>query len=210
MNAMSKSVYSVVLSDEIVAAIDQLAWREGISRSGMIDRILAQHVSYETPEMQMKKLFDAMERLVSGSFLPMPTASPDSYQMRTALRYKYSPSLRFAVELVNEREALIKVSLRSRSDTLPMLLTDFFRLWQRLEEGYVSPAPVYESGEPGRWVRRFPMDRAYGPQAQGEQIGRYVNTLRTGLNTYFLSLDEPAVIPARLSEVLDEYYIKGN
>ena len=38
---MSKSVYSLVLTDEIVQAIDSLAYRMNTSRSALIDRILA-------------------------------------------------------------------------------------------------------------------------------------------------------------------------
>ena len=39
---MSKSVYSLVLTDEIVRAIDSLAYRMNTSRSALIDRILAE------------------------------------------------------------------------------------------------------------------------------------------------------------------------
>ena len=47
---MNKSVYSLVLADEIVQEIDRLAYEAGASRSAMVNQILADHVRYTTPE----------------------------------------------------------------------------------------------------------------------------------------------------------------
>lgn len=41
---MSKSVYSVVLMDDVVDAVDRLAYEAGTNRSNMINRILAEYV----------------------------------------------------------------------------------------------------------------------------------------------------------------------
>ena len=38
---MKKSVYSLVLSDDVIAAVDRAAYQNGLSRSAMINRILA-------------------------------------------------------------------------------------------------------------------------------------------------------------------------
>lgn len=47
---MGKSVYSLVLMDDIVAAVDRLAYQQGTSRSNMVNRILAEYVQMDTPE----------------------------------------------------------------------------------------------------------------------------------------------------------------
>ena len=47
---MKKSVYSIVLSDDVIDKIDELAYRTNTSRSNLINQILADHVSYTTPE----------------------------------------------------------------------------------------------------------------------------------------------------------------
>ena len=39
---MKKSVYSLVLNDRVVEELDQLAYRQGTSRSALINRILAE------------------------------------------------------------------------------------------------------------------------------------------------------------------------
>ena len=55
---MNKSVYSIVLSDDVVAQVDRLAYKAGTSRSAMINRILADYVSYVTPEQRLRDILD--------------------------------------------------------------------------------------------------------------------------------------------------------
>ena len=54
---MNKSVYSLVLSDEVVDAIDRLAYSMNTSRSNLINQILAEKLSLMTPEMRMRQIF---------------------------------------------------------------------------------------------------------------------------------------------------------
>ena len=46
---MKKSVYSLVLMDDVVKAIDDMAYKLNTSRSNLINQILAEHVSFKTP-----------------------------------------------------------------------------------------------------------------------------------------------------------------
>ena len=43
---MANSVYSIVLNDAVVEAIDRLAYQNGTNRSSMINRILAENKEY--------------------------------------------------------------------------------------------------------------------------------------------------------------------
>ena len=61
---MSKSVYSLVLNDDVVELVDKLARVNECSRSHMIEKILAEAVSYETPVIRANNLFDEIERLI--------------------------------------------------------------------------------------------------------------------------------------------------
>ena len=58
---MNKSVYSLVLMDNVVGEVDKLAYEMGTSRSNLINQILAEYVRYTTPEMRMRAIFDEME-----------------------------------------------------------------------------------------------------------------------------------------------------
>lgn len=46
---MKKSVYSLMLFDEIVEKIDQLAYENNTNRSQLINDILAEKIGLETP-----------------------------------------------------------------------------------------------------------------------------------------------------------------
>ena len=54
---MNKSVYSLVLMDNVVGEVDKLAYEMGTSRSNLINQILAEYVRYTTPEMRMHAIF---------------------------------------------------------------------------------------------------------------------------------------------------------
>ena len=63
---MNKSVYSIVLSDDVVAQVDRLAYKAGTSRSNMINQILADYVSYITPEKRLRDILDKAAELVAA------------------------------------------------------------------------------------------------------------------------------------------------
>ena len=59
---MSRSVYSLVLSDDVIRAVDRAAYAMNTSRSNLINQILAEYVSYTTPEKRMKDIFPQKKR----------------------------------------------------------------------------------------------------------------------------------------------------
>ena len=61
---MSNSVYSIVLDDEIINQIDILSNRQGTSRSNMINRILARHVSVPTAETMVNDVFKYIDEFI--------------------------------------------------------------------------------------------------------------------------------------------------
>ena len=65
---MKKSVYSLVLMDDVVNVIDDMAYQMNTSRSNLINQILAEHVSYITPEMRMKDIFDCVRTMMDNHF----------------------------------------------------------------------------------------------------------------------------------------------
>ena len=46
---MNRSIYSLLLMDDVVQAVDQLAYAQNTSRSNMINQILAEYLSVKTP-----------------------------------------------------------------------------------------------------------------------------------------------------------------
>ena len=61
---MNRSIYSLLLMDDVVQAVDQLAYAQNTSRSNMINQILAEYLSVKTPEQRMHDIFEQIETLM--------------------------------------------------------------------------------------------------------------------------------------------------
>ena len=98
---MNKSIYSLVLSDEVIEAIDRMAYSMNTSRSALINQILAEAVSYVTPEKRMRDIFGRMEEILlsDNAFQLMMQSSDSMFSVRSALAYKYNPTIKYSLEL---------------------------------------------------------------------------------------------------------------
>lgn len=206
---MSKSVYSIVLSDEVVAAVDRVAYENGLSRSAMIDRLLAQAVSCVTPEMRMQEIFSQVEQLltVSGVFQPMLQPSKSMMSLRSALRYKYNPTVRYSVELDAGKpgEGTLRVSLRSQSSTLILYFGRFFRLWVSMER-QLAEMPDCRMEE-GGFSRCFSLPRNLSEQQQGELLAAYIQAMQTGMKGFFTDVEaDPNAAVAAVAKACEDYY----
>ena len=65
---MKKNVYSLVLADDVIKAVDNEAYRLNTSRSNLINQILAQRLSCITPEMRMREIFNSFSQLLDDCF----------------------------------------------------------------------------------------------------------------------------------------------
>ena len=190
---MQKSVYSLVLSDEVVAALDRLAYAAGSSRSALADRILAEYVSCQTPEMRMRAVFEQAERLLTAAesgFQPLLQPSDSMMSLRSALSYKYNPSVRYSVELFRDgggSRGELRVSLRSQSSALLLCLSQFFKLWDKLERAYTGGAD--SALQDGKYVRALRLPE--GAQRQGEVLAGYIRALDEAMKAFFARLDDP-------------------
>ena len=63
---MGKSVYSIVLDDDVIKMIDIMAAQHGTSRSNMINRILAQQISVPTAETMINDIYSSIDRFLQG------------------------------------------------------------------------------------------------------------------------------------------------
>lgn len=183
---MNRSLYSLILMDDVVAEIDRLALRQNTSRSGLVNQILAEYVSLMTPEKRIGSVYKRIEELISKSveLVPAVTARNGSLSMKSSLDYKYRPTIRYEVQLYREPEQYIgelNVIIRTQSQSLLASLTDFFRLLKQLEDAYVfgkTGGARYELYE-GRFVRSIslPEDRDYTAEEMGDAISKYIEML---------------------------------
>lgn len=196
---MSKTVYSLVLSDDVVAEIDRLAYRRNTNRSNMINQILAEYVSYVTPEKRMQDTFRRMESVFSQHDAIQLLLQPSETLMtlRSALAYKYNPTVRYAVELYRtpgDAMGELRVSLRTQNNALILYMTQFYRLWAAIEHEMIGGAEC--SAEDGKYTRKLaPHTRNGTPvtmtsEELGELLGTYVETFDRALKAFFYQLDD--------------------
>lgn len=207
---MNKSIYSLVLSDEIVREIDRMAYENGTSRSNMVNQILAESISYTTPEQRMKEIFNEVERLLSGSdsFRIQMQPSDSMLSLRSALTYKYNPTVRYSVEL--NRSLLpdigeLRVSVRSQSSALRLYMLQFFKLWNALENKYIGNTDCDFDSD--RYARKLYLNRNAQSTNQtiGQAITSYIRLFDRALNLYFTNLSIPDAAQEKIESCIQEY-----
>lgn len=206
---MNKSVYSIVLSDDVVAEIDRLAYREGTSRSNMINQILAQYVSYTTPEKRLSDIFSkAVELVESMDQLQVMLHPSDTHlALKSALRYKYNPTVKYSVELYKNSDALgeLRVTMRTQSRDLIDCMNGFFTLWAAVERSFLAFDPPCSIGA-GRYSRT--LRRPETPQtgeALGQAIIDYVETLDKCMKLYFAALPADSDPTRKIAQTYKDY-----
>ena len=98
-----KNVYSIVLSSDIVEKIDRLAYD---NRSNMINQILAEYVSYTTPEKRFREIFQHMQDMLEGGTFKMLEPSDTMFSLRSALAYKYNPTVKYSTTRISTCSAV--------------------------------------------------------------------------------------------------------
>ncbi len=194
---LEKNIYSLVLSDSVVEAVDELARAAGLSRSAMINQILAERVAYVTPEMRMRQVIGAMQRAMNEGFfyLEQPTAA--TLSCRTALKYRYKPTVRYSVEIFSRggvKAGELKVSFRTQNAQLIGDLMGFFRCWAALEQKYISAKlsqDILYTIDSGRFTRTLNMPtEQLSDEALGQAVADYMAMFDLAMKDYFACLPE--------------------
>ncbi len=211
---MNKSVYSLVLTDDVVAEIDRIAYENGTSRSNTVNQILAEYVSYDTPEKRIREVFSEVENLLTGSsrFQVIMQPSDSMFSLRSALAYKYNPTVRYSVELNRNLQPAIgelRVSVRSQSSALRLYMLQFFKLWSRIEQNLVGHVECAMADD--RYIRRLAVaeDRKLDNEALGQAIAEYIRLFDTALKLFFNHLDQPETAIARVESLYGDYLRKN-
>ena len=139
---MKKTLYSLMLNEEVVREIDRMAHRMGTNRSALINQILADYTSVVTPERRIENIFHEIEQLVAPARDLVPFFAPHttSMSLKSSLEYKYRPTVKYEVALYGDKQeglGELAVIFRTQSAQLLQSMTQFFRLWKQIE---VHPA----------------------------------------------------------------------
>ncbi len=203
-----KNVYSIVLSADIVEKIDQLAYEQGTNRSNMINQILAEYVSYTTPEKRFREIFRQMEMLLSENAFKALTPSDTMLSLRSALAYKYNPTVKYNVELYRNKQKEVgelRVSLRTQNAGLVAYMTEFYKLWATVEMKYRGNIPFLIAD--GKYSRKLTLYHAAGVEEidLGRVIASYIEAFDKALKLFFRYSDFPEQGAAETEAVYREY-----
>ena len=192
---MKKAVYSLVLSEDVVEAVDRMAYARGTSRSNLINQILAEAVGYVTPERRMAEILDTLAQQMTGLYQLQEQATDGMLTIRSPLRYRYKPTIRYRVELYRQPEHAIGVmhaSFRTQNQSLIDEAESFFELWSQAECAHgLCNREDYKVAD-GCWDRRFRIQAGKEATAQeiGAAIGQYIKRVDAALKAYFAALPD--------------------
>ena len=178
---MGKSLYSLILSDEVISRIDLLATRQGTNRSALVNRILAEYCSMVTPEKRIESVLDAVTRLMDGDseLAPFFTPNQPAMFMKTSLEYRYRPTVRYDLRLRPQPEngsiGELSVTFRTTSEELLALADRYFRLRIDAETRASPDNPPAFALSPGKLTRSIAAPpEGTDPEAFAERISEYV------------------------------------
>ena len=197
---MKKTLYSLVLNDEVVREVDALAHRMGTNRSNLINQILAEYVNYTTPEQRINEVLSAIEQLMAPSRDLVPFFSPNSYSMslKSSLEYKYRPTVKYEVELyrgAGESIGELTVLFRTQSMALIQGMTEFFRLWKQIEDAHLRPltgAKIDYALYEGKFIRSIAApDKDCSTQELASALSDYITLFDKLLKGYLAGRYSP-------------------
>ncbi|WP_302680272.1 hypothetical protein [uncultured Ruminococcus sp.] len=209
---MKRSMYSLILSDDIVAAVDALAAQKGTSRSNYINQVLAKHVQCITPEQQMQRVFANLTHQMDEAFRIQEQGSNALLSILGSVQYKYRPTIRYRVELLRnmqqEKVGRLKISCRTQNQTLLDAMAQFFRFWVKLEQKYDANGAcaqgLYQI-ESGCMTMALLRSGAATDEQLGEIVGNYIRMFHAVLQSYFAGIQQD-VSGTVLSRALEQRY----
>lgn len=188
---MKKSICSLMLFDEIVEQIDQMAYERGTNRSQLINDILADYLGIKTPEQKVQQILEQLSDNLRDTLSVSQINKNSSIQFGKSLKYKYRPKIRYSYEFVNDdsgRHAVLKVSSRTKSEDLNEHFDQFFEKIESIEAQAVGQkVRTQEKLSNHKFIREFreggSVDRDVD-QVTG-LLSDYLRLIDTAMNLYF-------------------------
>ncbi|MEG0309326.1 MAG: hypothetical protein RR604_00315, partial [Eubacterium sp.] len=204
---MKKSVYSLMLFDEIVEKIDQLAYVNNTNRSQLINDLLAERIGLETPEQKIQKILEQLNENFSDTLSVSQINKNSSIQFGKSLKYKYRPKIRYSYEFTSnngEKYAVLKVSSRTKSDDLNDHFDHFFKKIGEIEErNQDGEEETTEKITNHKFVKAFEKKGSVMDDV-GEvsnYLTDYLKMIDSAMNTYFANMEDQ-----NLDQELEDIY----
>ncbi|MBK5244638.1 MAG: hypothetical protein JJE18_06385 [Eubacteriaceae bacterium] len=207
---MKKSVYSLMLFDEIVEKIDQIAYINNTNRSQRINDILAEKIGLVTPEQKIQKILEQLDENFSDTLSVSQINKNSSIQFGKSLKYKYRPKVRYSYEFnSNDRGkyAVLKISSRTKSEELIDHFDEFFSLITGIEKKQTNDDTDLTNTQTNhKFIREFKEEGELSQDTEivADNLTRYLKMIDQAMNVYFLNIE--GLNSSDLTELLEEIY----
>lgn len=195
---MAKSVYSLVLDDDVMAMVDLTAQKTGCSRSALINSILSEKLGMETAEKRINDVFSVVERMINEHrSMRYAQAGVGGAVIKSAISFKYNPTVNYSVVLYKGNESYVgelRVTLRTTNAELIRIVEQFFNLYLTFEKELLG-RPIMAQISNNKLIRilckpDFPTDNSM----IGEMITKYVSNLDDMIKLYFNLLGDRNIV----------------
>ena len=193
---MGKSLYSLILNDEVVAEVDKAALRLGTNRSALINKILADRLSVVTPEVRYNSIFGIISDLLNDSMdlVLADGRKNSSLALKSFINVKYRPTIKYELSFEasgSELRGIMSVYYRTQSKALLELLEYFFSLYINTEKRYLKNSDgIYYYMEPGKFQRSFSFPADESAEKVGNVVLEYVRLFDMLMKDFISEADE--------------------
>ncbi|MBR5869147.1 MAG: ribbon-helix-helix protein, CopG family [Clostridia bacterium] len=201
---MAKNLYSLLLDDEVVRALDLLAVRRGMSRSALANAALAEFCAVLTPEERINRIFKSLDAYMGQrpDIVPFLVENRPTMTLKSSLEYKYRPTIRYEVELYRTPDPSgdvgeLSVVFRTQSAALVDAITRFFTLWCKLENAYLTPmgrGNITYTVAGGKLTRRLRPAEGLEGEDISKLLGDYITLLDRLMKAYLMGEADAASI----------------
>ncbi|MGV8906707.1 MAG: hypothetical protein ACOH15_08935 [Acetobacterium sp.] len=207
---MIKSVYSLMLFDEIVEKIDQIAYVNNTNRSQLINDILAEKIGLVTPEQKIQKILEQLDENFSDTLSVSQINKNSSIQFGKSLKYKYRPKVRYSYEFTSNEKgkyAVLKISSRTKSEDLIDHFDAFFHLITDIEKKQKDYAADFTNKQTShKFIREFKEEGELSQDTEivTDNLTRYLKMIDQAMNVYFLNIE--GLNSPDLTKLLEKIY----
>ncbi|MBQ6238910.1 MAG: ribbon-helix-helix protein, CopG family [Firmicutes bacterium] len=198
---MNKSMYSLILTDEVVEKIDEMAYQQGMSRSQMIDHLLAREAGLYTPEqrtrMLVKETADRVSTVLPSLKLQI-RSNWGSMEMATYVRYKYNPSVKYSFDIVTaggQPVGCLRLSSRTTSTEVQTLLNQYLDTLSRIDAAGAKLFLIEPASSGRIFTRNVLLPRLFTNaddiEAAADHLSLCISLLEKTMQTYFRTLGDP-------------------
>ncbi len=141
---MKKSMYSLMLNDEIINEIDKLAEDQGTNRSNLINKILADYTNLTTPEQRINSIYESIESFFDklSNFESLLEPNDSTLSIKAPLTYKYKPTVKYDIQIYksffDNTIGELKIMFRTQYKPLLDTIFSFFEIFTSIEKKYLE------------------------------------------------------------------------